>query len=135
MNVTDRYVELLANEGYRPKVDEAGGTEIEFKAERLRYRMMLEAVDPEFVAITLDYGIDGEHALEKLLAVANEFNRRVKVVKTMVHPDGDAVRFSYEALSPAPLSPEQLERALFFLRSTSGEYFEEIRREEPKAKA
>ena len=135
MEVTNRYLELLADEGYRPKVVDDEATEIEFKAERLRYRLVLDPKDPEFVAVTLSYRIDEGHPLEQLFALANDFNQRIKVVKTLVHPAGELVRFAFEALSRDPLPPELLERALGFLRSTSDEYFEEIRREQPAVKA
>ena len=135
MNVTERYVELLANEGYRPKVDEEGATEIDFKAERLHFRMLLDESDPDFVAINLTYTVEEGHAPEKLLAVANELNRSVKVVKVLVHPEGHAVRFAYESLVRGTLDPDLLERAVSFLRSTSDEFFDEIRKAEPAAKA
>jgi hypothetical protein len=135
VNVTEKYVELLANEGYRPKVDEEDATEIEFKAERIRFRMRLDPSDPDFVGITLDYRLEEGHALEKLLAVANEMNRRIKVVKVLVPPDATAVRFSYETLVRGTLEPDLLERAISFLRGTSDEYFDEIRKADPVAKA
>jgi hypothetical protein len=135
MDVTDRYVELLANEGYRPKVDEDDETEIEFRAERLRFRMSLDPADPAFVAILLAFTVEEGHALEKLLTVANEQNQRAKVVKVLVHPEGKWVRFSYEALCDGTLPPEVLERAIVYLRGVSDDYFEEIRKAEPEAKA
>jgi hypothetical protein len=62
-------------------------------------------------------------------------NRRIKVVKVLVHPDATAVRFSYETLVRGTLEPDLLERAISFLRGTSDEYFEEIRSADPVAKA
>jgi hypothetical protein len=135
MDVTDRYVELLANEGYRPKVDEDDETEILFKAERLRFRMSLDSSDPAFVAITLSFSVEEGHALEKLLAVANEQNQRAKVVKVLVHPGGKSVRFSFEALCAGTLPLDLLERAIAYLRGVSDDYFEEIRKADPEAKA
>jgi hypothetical protein len=135
MNVTERYVELLAGEGYRPKVDEDDATEIEFKVERVRFRMIVDPSDDQFVAISLAYRIEAGHAVEQLLAVANEMNRRIKVVKVLVQPDASAVRFSYETLVRGTLDPDLLERAISFLRGTSDEYFEEIRKAEPEATA
>lgn len=135
MNVTERYVELLANEGYRPKVDEDDATEIDFKVERVRFRMIVDPTDPDFIAISLAYRVENGHALEQLLTVANEMNHRVKVVKVLVQPDASAVRFSYETLVRGALDPELLERAISFLRGISDEFFEEIRKPEPEAKA
>jgi hypothetical protein len=135
MNVTERYVELLATEGYRPQVDEDDSTKIVFKVVGVQYRVLLDASDPDFVAVTLSYRVDPTHSLERLLSLANEFGRRIKVVKILVHPDGDVVRFSYETLYRGTLPPELLERVIFFLRSTSDEYFEEIRKADPQARA
>ncbi|WP_242333377.1 YbjN domain-containing protein [Anaeromyxobacter sp. SG66] len=129
MSVNERWVELLANEGYRPKVQDDDATVVEFKAERLRYRILLEENDPEFVGVVLDYSVESGHEFQKLLAVANHLNASMKVVKTVVHPDGDAVRFCYEAIVKTALEPGLLDRALAYLRNTSDQFFEEVRKE------
>jgi hypothetical protein len=135
MNVTDRYVELLANEGYRPTVDDREATEIEFKVEGIRFHAMLDENDPEFVAITLCYRLDGAYGIERLLALANDFARRIKVVKVLIYPDAEVARFAYETLCSGTLAPELLQRAISFLRGASDEYFQELREAEPAAKA
>jgi hypothetical protein len=96
---------------------------------------MLDENDPSFVAVTLSYSLDESHRLERLLALANDFGRRIKVVKVLVYPEAEVVRFAYETLCSGTLAPELLQRAISFLRGASDEYFQELRETEPAAKA
>lgn len=135
MTIGEKYVELLANEGYRPRLEtDEGSVEILFKSEGVQYRLGLEEADPEFFTLSLCYGVDDAVPVEQLLSIANSANERWKVVKATVHPTGEAARFQYEAFGQ--LTPESLQRALSILRTASNAFFEEIRgRATPKAQA
>ncbi len=126
MNVTERYVELLATEGYRPKVDEDDANEIQFSVERARFRLTVDPNDEAYVAISLDFRVDEGHAFGRLLTIANELNGRVKVVKTLVHPEAHAVRFSFETLVRGTMQGDELARAVSYLRHAADEYFGEV---------
>lgn len=134
-SIGEKYVELLANEGYRPKLEaDDESVEILFKSEGAGYRLGLDRDDAEFFALSLCYGVDEAVPVEQLLAIANDMNERWKVVKVTVQPTGEAVRFQYEAFGQ--LTAETLERALSILRTTSHAFFKEVReRAEPKAQA
>ena len=135
-SVGEKYVELLAKEGYRPELEtDDESVDILFKSEGVRYRLAVFHDDPEFFTLALCYGLDEPGVtLEQLLAIANDANERWKVVKVTIHPAGEAVRFQYEAFGQ--LTAEGLERALGILRMTSTAFFKEVRsRSEPKAQA
>jgi hypothetical protein len=135
-SVGEKYVELLANEGYRPKIEtDDESVDILFRSEGIQYRLALYHDDPEFFALSLCYGIDEQGVtLEQLLAIANDANERWKIAKVTLHPVGEAVRFQYEAFGQ--LAAEGLERAIGILRMTSNEFFKEVRsRAAPKAQA
>jgi hypothetical protein len=134
-SIGEKYVELLANEGYRPKVEtDDESVEILFKSEGAQYRLGVDSGDPEFFALSLCYGIDEGVPTEQLLAIANDANERWKVVKVTVQPTGEAARFQYEAFGQ--LTADTLERALSILRTTCHAFFKEVQeRAEPKAQA
>ena len=134
MNVAQKYAELLTSEGYRPIAGE-DSSEILFKVEGITFRVVVYEDDPEFVAVTLSYGIQGEPAIEDTRRIANEMNANWKVVKTCISPAGDAVRFNFETFAQGTLAPALLRRAVCALRAASDEFFAELRNESPQARA
>lgn len=135
-SIGDKYVELLADEGYRPRVEsDDDRVDILFKSEGVQYCLVVGRDDPDFFALTLCYGVEDEGlTLEQLHALANDANELWKVAKVTVHPAGEAVRFWYEAFGQ--LGAEGLERAIAILRRASDEFFREIRsRAKPVAQA
>ena len=136
MSVAQKYLELLSTEGYRPDLEgDEGSPRIVFKAEGASFRMILDEEDPEFFGLTLGYGVPEGHEFGRLTGLANELNDRWKVVKATIHPDGDAVRFAFEIFTGDAVSPGLLERAIRALRLVAEEFFEELRKAEPEAKA
>lgn len=131
IRVADAYLELLAEEGYRPERqgDEHGG-DIVFKSEGALFRLGVDEVDRDFFSLSLCYGLEDEGvAIERLLHAANAANEYWKVVKVTIHPAGEAVRFQYEAFGQ--LTPAILQRAIQILRLTCDRFFGEIRESAP----
>lgn len=131
IRVADAYLELLAEEGYRPERqgDEHGG-DIVFKSEGALFRLGVDEVDRDFFSLSLCYGLEDEGvAIERLLHAANGANEYWKVVKVTIHPAGEAVRFQYEAFGQ--LTPAILQRAIQILRLTCDRFFGEIRESAP----
>jgi hypothetical protein len=130
--LADRYLELLANEGYRPKLErhpeQPHLARVEFKAEGAKFNVFLDEEDPGFFQLSLAFDLGARNLDDTaLLAAANHLNDEMKAVKVTVDRDANLARFHYEAFVEGPPSSEILERSMFQLRRASDDFFERIR--------
>jgi hypothetical protein len=128
MSVThiDDYLELLANEGYRPTRDEAEPL-IYFKAEGNRYRLQLFEGDADYIRLTSYWRLYDETTDAAAFQAVSETNRQLKFVKASKEPMERGVLFSWEALykEPAHAAPF-IERAISQLDSCAREFFRRV---------
>lgn len=125
-HVAEKYLELLAAEGYRPRREsEERGADIVFKSEGGLYRLSVDEVDQDFLSLSLCYSLDEGLPMDRQLHLANAGNEHWKVVKITVHPAGEAVRFQFEAFGR--LTSELLHRALHILQEAARRFFGELR--------
>ena len=126
-----RYLELLADEGYRPKLD---GTEtgdrnlvIRFKLEGQKFVVLVDEDDEGFFALGLSYDL-GDVDLATAKDRANELNEQLKAVKVIVSAQDRCVRFHVEAFLESPATLPVLERSMVALRNAAASFFEPARR-------
>jgi hypothetical protein len=126
-----RYLELLSDEGYRPKLDdtEAGDRNpvIRFKSEGQKFVVLVDEDDEGFFALGLSYEL-GDVDLVTAKDRANELNEQLKAVKVIVSADDRCVRCHVEAFLDAPATVPVLERSIGALRNAAASFFEPARR-------
>lgn len=127
--VVERWCDLLAEEGYRPRPELKEGSAphwfIPFKHEGTRFGVYLDEKDPTYMQLELAYTVDPTIApLTTLLEVANEINSLTKGVKVTVSPAGDSAWFMLEWFSESVPSPAVLGRLLSQARHAAEEFFE-----------
>ena len=121
------FVELLAEEGFRPRVEGEGDEAfISFKWEGVSFLMVPDPAESRFFHLVARYELPRPLDYDLLLA-ANELNAAWKVVKAVVVAAEGAIDFHFEAHlgeqgSMAPL----LARALPALRSGAAHFFKEV---------
>lgn len=84
MTKAELFIDFLADEGYRPKLDSDG--DVTFKHEGKTYIIFAEEDDKTYVRLgaLFIWSIDDEAERGRAHAVANEMNRAYKVVKVCV---------------------------------------------------
>ena len=110
------YMETLAEEGYRPKIDEDG--DLVFKAEGRLLVIRLYPDDTEYFQLVLPnfWEIESEEERAQALIAANEATRTSKVCKIFLTKDNTCA--SIEMLLPsADLFPKVLGRSIYALRN------------------
>jgi len=122
------YMDFLAEEGYRPYMDEDG--DVVFKSEGLTYVIITEEEDEEFVSLVLPnfWSIDSEKELARALKAANEVNRSIKAVKVYVRKDGKNTIAAVEMFVKTPESFNLVfERSLRALKGAVARFAELMR--------
>jgi hypothetical protein len=106
-----RYLDLLSEEGYRPKVEQIGErtSRLAFKEEGRKYVLLVDEDDEAFFALGLAYGV-GEIDAAAATSRANEVNDQLKVVKAIVSAQDGCVRFLVEVFLEAPATMPLVER-------------------------
>ena len=128
-NLATRYLDLLSEEGYRPKLDESDPRHavITFKAEGKSVLLFIDEDDESFLhlGVAFDLGnLDGAAALDQ----ANQVNEELKVVKVTICLPDRAVRFNVEVfLEKGPAGMALLQRGIGALRSAVARFFEPVR--------
>jgi hypothetical protein len=134
-----RLKDLLAEEGYRPRLEsrEDGPSELEFKVEGRRFLLRAWASDEEFVQVCTGVLLDeGGPDEATFLRLGNELQAHYKGVKTYLPPSRAFVEFQIELfLGGHPLSPELLERCIHILQATDRDFCKRLEPEVPKARA
>ena len=134
-----RLKDLLAEEGYRPRLEsrEDGPSDLEFKVEGRRFLLRAWVSDEEFVQVCTGVLLDdGGPDEATLLRFGNELQAHYKGVKTYLPPSRAFVEFQIELfLGGHPLSPELLERCINILKAADRDFCKRLEREMPKARA
>lgn len=123
MSVTETLLDVVRYAGYIASVTDDW---IVFKVEGTPYRFETFENDNTYARLMVGFAIPGGTALDRLLATANEQNRKAKAVKTVVYPSDDDghVSFSIELLfGDAAAWIPVIDRALKALRTVSDEYY------------
>jgi hypothetical protein len=120
-----RYLDLLSDEGYRPKLEQTGErtSRLAFKAEGRKFVLLVDDDDEAFFALGLAYGL-GEFDAAAATSRANEVNDQLKVVKAIVSAQDRCVRFLVEMFLEAPATMPLLERSMSALRNAAASFFE-----------
>lgn len=123
-----RYFDLLAEEGYRPKLEQTGErtSTVAFKSEGLTFVLLVDESDEEFLGLGLSYGL-GDADPVAAASRAHELNDQLKVVKVCVAPEDRSVRFTVEVFLEAPATMRLLDRATWALRNAAKSFFEPAR--------
>lgn len=122
----NRYVELLAEEGYRPKWDPIDETvsSVLFKVEGTQVVIFTDEEDEDFfhmgLAIDLNDGMEIPWALDR----ANRVNDDLKSVKATVHPDDRSVRFRIEAFLPGAPTLPMILRSVVAIEAAAEAFFD-----------
>jgi putative sensory transduction regulator len=130
---------LLAEEGYRPRLEQEDGepAKLHFKVEGNGFQLRCREDDPDFVQVCTGYVLEGATKDElSLLRAANDLQAKLKVVKVWIPASAEFVEFQVELfLGGHPLTPELLERCISMLRHSAGEFWGRVKAEAPRAMA
>lgn len=138
-SVAIRIADLLAEEGYRPKVAESDGPfqRIDFKAEGARFIVRVSDKDPDFVAVILGYLLDEPiPEMEAILRIGFEVQSEAKVAKFFV--DSERTYFEMQAelfLGGQPLTARHVERCIAVLRRAAADFSQRLSAAAPQAQA
>ena len=134
-----RLKDLLAEEGYRPRLEsrEDGPSALEFKVEGRRFVLRAWASDEEFVQVCTGVALDeGGPDEVTLLRLGNELQAHYKGMKTYLPPSRAFVEFQIELLRGGhPLTPELLQRCITSLQAVERDFCRRLEPEVPKARA
>jgi hypothetical protein len=124
-NATQRYLDLLAEEGCRPKLEGSSDSQatISFKSEGESFLLFVDEDDETFLHIGSFYEL-GEVDADCALSLANDLNELLKAVKVTIAPEDRAVRFHVESFLEDAPSMKHIERAVSLLRGAAVEFFE-----------
>ncbi len=130
MNRIEQYQAMLADEGYRPTLDEDG--DLVFKVEGETFILWSDPDDEEYVRIVTGYLLDDGTDLNRALSVASSMNYRMKAVKFTVLGGGKSAAFSMEAFyGESEHFKPFVSRVLKALKAGSDDYFAKLRSGEP----
>jgi hypothetical protein len=126
MDRNTQYEAMLADEGYRPKIDEDG--DISFKVEGEKFVLYSSPDDESYLRIVTVFTLDDDTDPERALALTSTMNYRMKAVKFSLGPGLKTAAFSIEAFygEPEHFRPF-LGRALNMLKSGSSQFFAQLR--------
>ena len=119
------YVEYLRNEGYLPAIDHDG--DIQFKVAGDNYFIIIDEKDLQFFQIYMGFSL-GAVSPEDALNAANFSNRRSKVVKVALSPDGTVASITAELLleDPRDFAPI-FSRAISLMRNAESNFMNQLR--------
>jgi hypothetical protein len=123
-----RYLDLLADEGYRPTVASDGDepTVLSFKSEGEMYLLLVDESDQQFFHLATAWDL-GDADLALATSRANELNEELKGVKLTVWAPEKSVRLHVECfVDEAPASMAVIERSLAALRLGTSRFFEPL---------
>jgi hypothetical protein len=136
---TRRILDLLAEEGYRPHLQEGDGPwrRIEFKREGFLYLVRVCDDDPDFVQVCLGFLLDDPIPdVATILRAGHDVQAAAKVAKFFVDPECTCYELQAELfLGDQPLGARQLERCLLVLRRAASDFSERLRTDAPRALA
>jgi len=119
------YMEHLRHEGYVPSVDIDG--DIQFKVSGDNYFIIIDENDLQFFQIYMGFSL-GAIDFEDAMNAANHANRRSKVAKITVSPDGRIASITIEILLNDPRDFEPVfARSLSLVRNAENIFRNRIR--------
>ncbi|WP_242370646.1 YbjN domain-containing protein [Anaeromyxobacter sp. SG26] len=128
--VAKHYLDLLAEEGYRPKAvrTENNQSVIRFKSEGTGFLLFVDEDDETFFHLAFGYDLgDGVADMAGAMSRANDLNADYKAVKVTVHPAERSVHFHVEAfLERLPTLPV-IQRSIGALLNAARAYSEPAR--------
>ena len=113
--VAKHYFDLLAEEGYRPKVVRAEDNQsvVRFKSEGNAFLLFVDEDDEAFFHLALGYDLgDGVADMAGAMSRANDLNADYKAVKVTLHPAERSVHFHVEAFLEAPATLPVIQRSI-----------------------
>lgn len=128
-SLASRYVDLLSEEGYRPRIasEDEGPTVIHFKSDGEAFLLLVEDEDPSFFHLASAYDL-GDVDLAAAMSRANDLSEELKGVKVTVWAPDRSLRLHVEAfLDEPPVSLAVLERGLGAIRNAAHKFFEPAR--------
>jgi hypothetical protein len=128
--VAKRYFDLLAEEGYRPKIgsSENNHSILRFKSEGTVFLLFVDEDDESFFHLALTYDLgDGVADMAGAMSRANDLNADYKAVKVTVHPAEQSVRFHVEAFLEDLATLSVIQRCIGALRDAARAFFEPAR--------
>lgn len=124
--IRDLHVEFLAEQGFRPKVDDEG--DIHFRYEG-RHHFIMETPDENYFHLLFPnfFPLSNETEIREAALAASTASRATKVAKVYLNPALDNVSASVELLvaRPADVHPHFL-RCLGILGTATGKFLEEM---------
>jgi hypothetical protein len=124
--IRDLHVEFLAEQGFRPKVDDEG--DIHFRYEG-RHHFIMESQDAQYFHLLFPnfFPLANETEVEEAALAASAASRATKVAKVYLNPAQDNVSASVELLvaEPADVHPHLL-RCLGIIGTATGKFLEEM---------
>jgi hypothetical protein len=124
--IRDLHVEFLAEQGFRPKVDEEG--DIHFRYEG-RHHFIMETADEHYFHLLFPnfFPLAGEAEAAEAALAASAASRATKVAKVYLNPAQDNVTASVELLVAQPADVhEHFVRCLGILGTATGKFLEEM---------
>jgi hypothetical protein len=125
-SLATRVADLLAEEGYRPHLQEPEGRyrRIFFRAEGERFAVRLDEQDPDFVTICLGYLFEEPVPdVQGILRAGHDVQAEAKVAKFFLDPEGKYYELQAEPfLGGHPLNPRHLERSINVLRRAAASF-------------
>jgi hypothetical protein len=124
--IRELHVEFLAEQGFRPKVDDEG--DIHFRYEG-RHHFIMETQDEQYFHLLFPnfFPLANEAEVEEAALAASAASRATKVAKVYLNPAQDNVSASVELLvgNPADVHAHLL-RCLGILGTATGKFLEEM---------
>jgi hypothetical protein len=124
--VRDLHVEFLAEQGFRPKVDDEG--DIHFRYEG-RHHFIMETQDEHYFHLLFPnfFPLSNKTEVEEAAVAASTASRSTKVAKVYLNPALDNVSASVELLVSDPTEVHtHLVRCLGIIGTATGTFLEEM---------
>jgi hypothetical protein len=124
--IRDLHVEYLAEEGFRPKVDDEG--DIHFRYEG-RHHFIMETQDEQYFHLLFPnfFPLSNETEVEEAALAASAASRATKVAKVYLNPAQGNVSASVELLVAQPADVHaHLVRCLGIIGTATGKFLEEM---------
>jgi hypothetical protein len=124
--IRNLHVEFLAEQGFRPKVDDEGDIHFRFEG---RHHFIMETQDEHYFHLLFPnfFPLADERAVEAAAVAASAASRATKVAKVYLNPAHDNVSASVELLLAEPADVHvHFMRCLDIVGAATGKFLEEM---------
>jgi hypothetical protein len=124
--IRNLHVEFLAEQGFRPKVDDEGDIHFRFEG---RHHFIMETQDEHYFHLLFPnfFPLADERAVEEAAVAASAASRATKVAKVYLNPAHDNVSASVELLLAEPADVHvHFMRCLDIVGAATGKFLEEM---------